>query len=559
MSERKLHILLESIMFVLGVWLVNQLADSFNVRLDLTEEKKYTVSNATKELLRNLEEEVFFEVYLEGDFPGNFKRFQGAIAEMLDRFAAESDNVITYKFTDPSQANNTQARSQFYQSLINRGLEPTNLSYKNADGDRMEKLIFPGAMVSKRMREVSVNLLKGNSALGPEEQLNQAIEGLEYRLAAAIVQLEGISTKKIGYITGHGVLDSLSIAGFRSTVLSKYDLFNVSLKGKKELSGYDAVVVAKPDSAFSEQDKYLMDQYLMRGGNILFFMDALSLPDPDSMFGEGTVAIPRELNLTDMLFRYGVRINQNYILDINSGQLPVVTGNIGDQPQIQMIPWPFSPVLTHFSGHPSVRNLDAILGQFVSEVDTVKAAGIKKTPLITTSQYTKVIGSPVRVAFNDLRDELRPEKFTDGPRTIGYLLEGSFTSLYANRLIPKGFDKMSFVDKGTSGKVIVIGDGDMVRNEIDPESGEALGLGVEPFTGTTYANEDFLLNVLAYLVDDSGLIEARSREVRIRPLDRVKVRKEKTKWQFINLVIPVFLILLPGLAKWYRRRKKFAT
>ena len=546
-------------MFVLGVWLVNQLADSFNVRLDLTEEKKYTVSNATKELLRNLEEEVFFEVYLEGDFPGNFKRFQGAIAEMLDRFAAESDNVITYKFTDPSQANNTQARSQFYQSLINRGLEPTNLSYKNADGDRMEKLIFPGAMVSKRMREVSVNLLKGNSALGPEEQLNQAIEGLEYRLAAAIVQLEGISTKKIGYITGHGVLDSLSIAGFRSTVLSKYDLFNVSLKGKKELSGYDAVVVAKPDSAFSEQDKYLMDQYLMRGGNILFFMDALSLPDPDSMFGEGTVAIPRELNLTDMLFRYGVRINQNYILDINSGQLPVVTGNIGDQPQIQMIPWPFSPVLTHFSGHPSVRNLDAILGQFVSEVDTVKAAGIKKTPLITTSQYTKVIGSPVRVAFNDLRDELRPEKFTDGPRTIGYLLEGSFTSLYANRLIPKGFDKMSFVDKGTSGKVIVIGDGDMVRNEIDPESGEALGLGVEPFTGTTYANEDFLLNVLAYLVDDSGLIEARSREVRIRPLDRVKVRKEKTKWQFINLVIPVFLILLPGLAKWYRRRKKFAT
>ena len=206
-----------------------------------------------------------------------------------------------------------------------------------------------------------------------------------------------------------------------------------------------------------------------------------------------------------------------------------------------------------------MRNLDAILGQFISEVDTVKATGIKKIPLITTSQYTKVVGPPVRVAFNDLRNELRPEKFTDGPRTIAYLLEGSFTSLYANRLIPKGFDKANFIDKGAPGRIIVVGDGDVVRSEIDPESGEALGLGVEPFTGITYANEDFLLNLLAYLVDESGLIEARSREVKIRPLDRVKIRSEKTKWQIINLVIPVVFILFLGLLKWYRRRKKFAS
>jgi len=295
----------------------------------------------------------------------------------------------------------------------------------------------------------------------------------------------------------------------------------------------------------------------MRGGNILYFIDALSV-NMDSASGEGTVAIPYETNLTDQLFRYGIRVNQNFILDVNSGQFPVVAGNMGDQPQIQMIPWPFFPVMTNFSKHPSVRNLDAILGRFVSEVDTVKAAGIKKTPLLTTSQYTKLLGPPVRVAFNDLRDELRPEKFVDGPKTIGYLLEGKFTSLYANRLVPKGFDKSTFLEKGLPGKVIVVGDGDIIRNDLDPETGEPLGLGVEPFTKATYANEEFVLNLLDYMVDESGLIATRAREVKIRPLDRVKVQRERTKWQIINLVAPVILVLIIGFAKWYLRKKKFA-
>ena len=242
----------------------------------------------------------------------------------------------------PSQAKNAQARNQFYQSLMEKGIEPTNLTYKNADGDQLQKLIFPGGIVAKGMSEVPVNLLKGNRASGYEEQLNQAVEGLEYQLASAIVRLENNRKGKIGYVTGHGSPDSLEIAGLKNAILSKYDLFNVTLNGKSELTGYDAIVVAKPNQAFKENEKYLMDQYLMKGGNLLFFIDAMSV-NLDSVFGEGTVAIPRELNLTDQLFRYGVRINQNYILDVNSGQFPVVTGNIGDQPQIQMIPWPFLP------------------------------------------------------------------------------------------------------------------------------------------------------------------------------------------------------------------------
>ncbi|MEP0986924.1 gliding motility-associated ABC transporter substrate-binding protein GldG [Ekhidna sp.] len=558
MSEGKKIVWLQTIALVLSVWLVNQLADKYRAQIDLTEEKRYTISDATKELLNSLDQDVFFEIYLAGDLPSNFERFQKSIGEMLDQFTLESNNRIQYKFTDPAQATNLQARNQYYQSLINKGVQATNLNYKNADGDKMEKLIFPGALASMGMQEIPANLLKGSSAAGPEGILNQSIEGLEYELASAIAQLLYGGTKKIAYVLGHGSPDSLEIAGFRSTVLSKFDLFNISLAGRQSLNGYDAVVIGKPTKPFIEQEKYLIDQYLMRGGNLIYFIDALSV-NMDSASGEGTVAIPYETNLTDQLFRYGVRVNQNYVLDVNSGQFPVVSGNMGNQPQIQMIPWPFFPVLTNFSKHPSVRNLDAILGRFISEIDTVKAVGIIKTPLINTSQYTKLIGPPVRVAFNDLRDKLRPEKFTDGPKTIGYLLEGKFTSLYANRIIPKGVDKSTFVEKGEPGKVIVIGDGDIIRNDLDPETGEPLGLGVEPFTKTTYANEDFILNILDYLVDDSGLIETRSREVKIRPLDRVKVSQERTKWQIINLGLPVFLILVIGALKRIFRKRKYAS
>lgn len=558
MREEKKIVLLQTITLLLAIWLVNQLADRYRVQFDLTEEKRYTISDATKEFLTSLDQEVFFEIYLAGDLPSNFERFQKSIGEMLDQFTLESNNRIQYKFTDPAQATNLQARNQFYQSLIDKGVQATNLNYKSADGDKMEKLIFPGALASMGMEEVPVNLLKGSSAAGPEGILNQSIEGLEYELASAIAQLVDGGSKKIAYVLGHGSPDSLEIAGFSSTVLSKFDLFNISLAGRKSLNGYDAVVIGKPTKPFSEQEKYLIDQYLMRGGNLIYFIDALSV-NMDSASGEGTVAIPYETNLTDQLFKYGVRVNQNYVLDVNSGQFPVVAGNMGNQPQIQMIPWPFFPVLTNFSKHPSVRNLDAILGRFISEIDTVKAVGITKTPLINTSQYTKLLGPPVRVAFNDLRDKLRPEKFTDGPKTIGYLLEGKFTSLYSNRIIPKGADKSTFLEKGEPGKVIVIGDGDIIRNDLDPETGEPLGLGVEPFTKTTYANEEFILNILDYMVDDSGLIETRSREVKIRPLDRVKVSQERTKWQVINMGLPVVLILMIGGLKWFLRKRKYAS
>ena len=558
MKEGRKILILQTLVVLLSIWFINQIGYKYRVQIDLTEEKRYTISDATKKLLQSLDEEVFVEIYLAGELPSNFERFQKSIGEMLDQFAIESGNKVNYKFTDPAQATNIQARNQFYQSLVDKGVQATNLNYKNSDGDKMEKYIFPGGMISKGLDERPVNLLKGSSAAGPEGILNQSIEGLEYELSATIAQLIGGGTKRVGYITGHGSPDSVDIAGLRNTILSKFDLFDVALDGRTELSGYDAVIIGKPTQPFTEKEKYLVDQYLMRGGNLIYFIDALSV-NMDSASGEGTVAIPYQTNLEDQLFRYGARINQNFVLDVNSGQFPVVAGNMGNQPQIQMIPWPFFPVLTNFSKHPSVRNLDAILGRFVSEIDTVKADGIKKTPLVQTSAYTKLLGPPVKVAFNDLRNDLIPEKFIDGPKTVSYLLEGRFKSLYANRLIPQGFDKAEFIASGQPGKVIVFGDGDIIRSEFDPETGEPLGLGVEAFTKTTYANEEFILNILDYLVDDSGLIETRSREVKIRPLDKVKVQNERTFIQVANLVFPILVVLIIGGLKWYMRKRKFAS
>ena len=361
----------------------------------------------------------------------------------------------------------------------------------------------------------------------------------------------------MAFITGHGSPEADQLAGLKNTILSKYDLFDVRLDGKKELVGYDAAIVAKPREPFNETEKYLLDQYLMRGGKLIFFLDALSV-NIDSALAEGTVAIPYETNLEDLLFKYGVRVNRNFVLDVNSGELPIVSGNFGDQPQIQMLTWPFFPLITNYAKHPSVRNLDAILTRFTSTIDTVKAVGIKKTPLASTTQYSKILGPPVTVALNDLRDELNPERFNGGIQNIAYLLEGRFTSLYANRLVPRGFDKNAFLEQGVESKVIVFADGDMITNDFDPETGEPLALGVEAFTKTTYANEQLVLNILDYLVDDSGLIETRSREVKIRPLDKVKIKQEKATWQIINLVLPVVLILLAGAGKWFLRKKKYA-
>ena len=557
-KSKRFEVVLVFLIGLMAITILNQLAALFPVRIDLTEEKRYSISPATEFLMRNLDDVVYVDIYLDGDLPAGFKRLQRSVQETLEEFKIHAGNNIQYQFINPDQARSQQSRNEFMQYLANRGIQPTNV-FDNEGGKQTQKLIFPGAIVSYYGEEQGVLLLKGNKGASPEEILNQSIEGVEYELANAIRTLAQTERKLIGLVKGHNELDSLELAGLTNSLLEKYDVFNVNLgSGDRDLKDYDALMVIKPGTPFSETEKYRLDQYIMGGGKAMFFVDALSV-NMDSAGGEGTVAIPNEINLGDMLFKYGTRINANLIQDLNSGQYPVIAGNIGDQPQISLLPWPFFPVANQFGEHTIVRNMDAVYAKFVSNIDTVKAVGITKTPLLYTSQYSRVVNPPVRVAFNDLQQQIDPELFTDGPQPIAYLLEGSFTSLYRNRVLPKGVVNADFKESGLPTKLIVCADGDLLRNEINIQTEQPLDLGFDQFRQITYANKDFVMNSLEYLLDDNGIITARNKEIEIRPLDKIKVENERTWWQVFNLLLPIIVLIVFGYIKYFLRRKTYAN
>lgn len=546
-------ILLNGLLLV--VW-VNMLADSWPVRIDLTEEGRYSISEPTKELLRNLDETVYVEVYLEGELPSNLRRLQKSIRETLEEFSVYGGGNIEFTFKNPVAGGSRQAQEQMMMELSRKGIQPTDLSYTR-EGNTVRRRLYPGALISYGGREAGVMLLKGNKGSGNEELLNQSIEGVEFNLAYAIRELVSNDRKRVGVVTDHYAIDTLALAGFQSLLLEKYEVSSIELAAQVQpLAGFDAIVVAKPSVAFSESEKYLLDQYIMGGGKILFFVDALSV-DMAGAEGAGTMAFPIDHNLSDLLFQYGARINPDFVQDMSCGEFLVIDGMIGDQPQMKLIPWPFFPEVNRYSDHPIVKNLDATIFRFASTIDTVKADGITKTPLMFTSERSRVLSSPVRVNLNDVRGGIDPETFRQGSQPVAYLLEGVFTSLYKNRILPRGVNKTGFRENGVASKVVVVADGDFIRNELNPENGQPMELGIDPVSQKVYANKDFVVNALEYLMDDSGLILARSREVKIRPLDKVKVDEGRTFWQVLNLAGPLVLLLIFGVVKAFLRKKKY--
>ncbi len=546
----------------LFIWLillviVNQLAGHFPIRWDLTEEKRFSIQPATKELLQNLEEAVFIDVYLDGALPAGFARLKKSIGETLDEFRIYAGSNLQYKFVDPDQATTSSARSQFYGHLAEKGIQPSNV-IDTKGGQRTEKLVFPGAIVAQGSRERSVLLLKGNKGAGPNEQLNQSIEGLEYELATAIRGLTSSDQLRIGLVKGHSELGNQDIADLTASLSEHYHLGDVNLSIYQDLIGYDALLVLKPIQPFSEVDKYNLDQFLMQGGKAMMFLDALQV-NMDSIKGPGTYAFPFETNLDDMLFRYGIRINKDLVVDRFGQRYPIIVGKVGNQPNLQWMPWPFYPIINRTGEHPIVKNLDAIGSKFISSIDTVKAAGLKKTPLLFSSQYSMKVDYPVKVSLNDLRKDFNPERFNQGPIPLAYLGEGKFTSLYKNRMSPQGVSTMPMKSEGLS-KIIVVSDGDMMTSVINPKTDRPLPMGFDLASQQeVFANKDFLLNSMAYLLNDQGIINARNKEIKIRPLDSVRIAGEKLSWQLFNLITPLVLLVVYGVIRHFLRRRKYAS
>ncbi|MBL7852590.1 MAG: gliding motility-associated ABC transporter substrate-binding protein GldG [Cyclobacteriaceae bacterium] len=534
---------------------LNQLAALYSFRVDLTEEKRYTIKEPTVALLQQLDDDVYVDVYLEGELNAEFRRLRKAVRETLEEFRVRSGNRVHYQFSDPLAAAGANARQEFMADLVSKGLKPLNI-IDSKDGRRTENIVFPGALVSFGGLQTGVMLLKDQVG-GAQQDINRAIEGLEFELANAIHQLTVTDRKRVGFVTGHQELDSLQVSALREALAALYDVnLNVRLSRPLAKSDYDVLVVAKPQAAFSEAEKYTLDQYLMSGGNLVFLLDALRV-NLDSVASGDYYAFPYQLGLEDMLFRYGVRLNPDLVQDLVSLRYPVVTGQLNGKPQITPIEWLYFPLVNQYAAHPVTRNLDATMLRFSGSLDSVKAVGVKKTPLLFSSNYSRRVSAPLKINVNDLRKEITPQNFSTAQIPVAYLLEGTFRSLYENRFLPDGVSEAGRQNLSPATRVVVVADGDIGRNEFNRRTGQPVELGFDAVSNHTFANRELLMNLVAFLTDESGLITTRTKEIRVRPLDKEKVRESRTYWQFVNLGAPLLLLIALGLSKAYLRHRRY--
>lgn len=540
------------------VVLIGVLVRIFPFRLDLTEEKKYSLHPSSIDVLKSLEEPIEVEILLTGKLPGGMRRLQRSIEETIRTFNAYSKKKITFFYEDPLTLPE-DIREDYIVGLAEYGINPTNL-FITEDGGQKSKLIFPGVIVRTEEYETGALLLKGEKGMGPDEILNQSIENLEYELIQAIRKVSIGQEKSIGMTISRGEMNEDDGFGIVEALVDQHEVFKIPLADatkSEDLDPFDVIIVAGPQEAYSEKEIYFLDQYLMRGGNLIFLVDAMEW-DLAEAGGEGTIAMPREHGLDQLLFRYGIRVNKDLIQDLDFGYHPVIAGNFGDQEQIIPLPWPFYVAAGRMARHPITKGLDQVMFRFVSSIDTVKADGVKKTPLIFGSDFSRKIPAPVRIAFEDMSREPNLNEFGSKNLPLLYLLEGEFTSLFKNRFLPDGFDKSSFRENSQNGRVLVAGTGILFKSQKSLMDGNPLPLGEDPFNNTQYANRQLLENAVNYLLEPEGIMATRTKILQIRPLNKIKLREEKIKWQVINILAPVLFFIVLGLIWTGLRKRRFS-
>lgn len=549
--------------FVLLVLLaINTLVDNSNVSLDLTEEGRYTLTEATKTLLGNQDEPIYVEVLLEGDFPAEFERLQRATKELLDRFRNINPNII-YQFNDPLEGDPEDVQAYLGQ-LAQVGIRPTELSVRSRDGE-VKKQVYPIAIFNYADRQVAINLLEEASAKSSEETLNQAISLLEYKCANAIAKLRADERPNILFVEGHGELDPSETAALENNLNAFYNTGRIHLDSVYAIpNSIDLLIIAKPRAPFSQKELFVLDQYIVRGGRAMFLIDQLVV-NLDSIQQRGQY-IPRDLdlNLDDLLFKYGCRIQKDLVLDLECSSIPLVSGGTRENPQFKLFNWYYHPLVMGNENHPISKGLKRINLLFPSSIDTIKTkTEIKKTVLLQSSTYTRVQQNPVMLDFNILRQEPDEDRFAQPPHSLAVLLEGRFPSLFENRVsnsMQQMLDSIgsSFSPLGEKGRLLVVSDGDIARNTYDVRSGAIRPLGYNQYMKYTFGNGDFLFNAIEYLLDRNGLIQARSRHIQLRLLDRQRLEDEKTYWQALNLGLPILLLLLGAFVFSWLRKKRYA-
>ncbi|WP_448702448.1 gliding motility-associated ABC transporter substrate-binding protein GldG [Mucilaginibacter sp. AW1-3] len=562
-SSRKRTDLLQLLALVIVIIVVNVfLSGKVFTRFDFTKEKRYTLSAVSRNLMDSLTQPVNVTVYLQGnDLPPAFRRLQSATRDMLTDMQAYSYQHIHFEFVDPLGGLTEQQQNDTIKALQSKGLDVTALSVKTENG-LTQKTIVPSALVTCGDKEIAVKLLQTRIGLSDEEQLNNSIQNLEYAFASAVKRATSTGRQSIGFTEGHNELTDRQLNDAIKSLSDGFVVGRVNLKTIpfSSMAAISMLVIPKPDKPFTELEKFKIDQYLMRGGRILWTIDQVSA-ELDSLRGHGTqqLAFNKQLNLDDQLFRYGIRINYDLIADMSCTQIPLNTGNVGGQSQMQMVPWLFYPIFVPNSKHPIVKNLDGIRTEFVSTIDTLAVKGTKKTVLLQSTPYNRTLSTPHLLSLQMVEDVPDPKTFQSAPKTVGVLLEGTFVSDFKNRPVPDSLkEHVDIIAQSKPTKMIVISDGDVFKNQVSSD-GFPYPMDVDKYNpNSRYGNKNLLLNIADYMTDDSGLIALRNKEIQLRLLNKARIHGEKLYWQVINNVIPVGLVLIFAIFQHYTRKRKYA-
>ena len=545
---------------------VNFLASIWHGRFDLTSEKRFTISPATKKLISHLDDPVKVTVFLDGDLPSGFRKLSNSSREMLQEFREISGNTVHYVFKKPGQGMDDSSKAEMMDSLRRMGINPTNVRAQAKEGEGEEqRMVYPGALIEYKDRVIGVDLLQGQSSVDGINSLNNAEALLEYKFAGSIDKIIQDSVPVVGYLVGNGEPQNLQVYDLiQKNLKQNYGFSMVPIDSVTTIpSAFSVMMIVKPLEKFTEAQKLKIDQYIMRGGKVMWFIDNLYASLDSLQRSQGNfIAFDLGLNLDDQLFKYGVRINQDLVQDLNCAQIPSVVGTVGDKPQIQLVPWPYFPLLSDPDNNPISKNLDYVMSQFPQSIDTVKAPGIKKTFLLASSSGSRTLSTPAQVQWNSVRNEEELKTFTKTNIPIAVLLEGKFHSLFSNRISSAMADTMkvygkAFIDQSElDNKMIVVSDGDLVTNFISQDKGP-LAMGQNPYTLYQYSNREFLMNCLEYMVGNPGILETRGKDYTLRLLDKKKLDESKNLWQIVNILLPAGLILIFGFLFAWLKKKKF--
>ena len=543
-----------------GLLFIGFLSGQTFFRLDLTAERRYSLTEVSKKLAKNLDKPINITFYLDGELSPGFRKLQKSVQEKIADYNAYSSQTINLFVVDPYQIADVKQREKLFSALAEKGLQPTDIR-QNTEQGTVTRRIFPGAIIEYGEKVKGVNLLK-NNPVHYEVNLNNSIESLEYEFSSAFSELMSAEKQTVAFLDGNGELNEYETHDFSGSLTEKYNVAQVSpeMLASRGIQ-IKALIVANPTQKFSEKDKFYIDQYLMGGGRMMWLIDPVSVSLDSLSAGNMTLAFPQNLNLEDQLFRYGIRLNSNLVQDAECLMLPVNTAPAGTPPKWTSAPWYYSPLLSPAENHVISRNLNRVKSEFVSSVDTVgKTNQVRKTVILATSAYSLISQTPVEVSLASINNPPDRRLFSQPSQAVGILLEGTFTSVFKNRMVESFGVKTSGVKtESEPTKMIVFADGNLIANQyrISNGSPEYMPMGYDRYSKQTFGNKDLLLNSVNYLTDDEGLMELRSRVFKIRLLDKVRMKEGKLMWQLINVLVPLALISAFGAVYVYVRRRKY--